>query len=162
MSAIQLAPAPVGCKHARSPREQLLGMAAAARDFREPQRRFAVKGLIHGRYRGMVDNGALAFPSVPLCSEAEIFERAYGDPDGLDYWDAWFFDRLPIGELTKLVAVHAAQSEHALPPLVSHLRKILEGLFPVSCKEAVEYLIAHPDTRELVPGSLKKWCVEGL
>ena len=41
-----------------------------------------------------------------VCSEAELFLRAYGDPRGGEYWRAWLAESLPIGALAGVLAVH--------------------------------------------------------
>jgi hypothetical protein len=106
-------------------------------------RRYAVLGLIRA-----------SLPST-TCTVSEIFEAAYGDPQGFDYWDAWFAEPLPIYPFVDLLSVHRAAAEGAprvslssvpVPVLDPYQRQIFEALRVASQSgEAWFRKIGEPD-----------------
>jgi hypothetical protein len=131
-------------KHAGETRSRrILTMAEVAREFHEPAKRLAVRGLVHERYRHFVnDSDELA----ECCTEAEILERAYGDPGGREYWKAWLFGppRLEPSELALLIATHVATSEAQFVQLKTLLQSALMPLDYAATTAAVEWLMANP------------------
>ena len=46
--------------------------------------------------------------------EAEIFQAAYGDPDGRKYWAAQLSERMPVYALTYVLSAHVAEKAEQL------------------------------------------------
>jgi hypothetical protein len=158
----------------RSKRDLLLGMACAARDLEEPQRRLAVLGLIKITIKpDPIVAGRHAFPIKPVASESEFFEAAYGDQSGSAYWhasiesgedDAWL-----AGALGAHLALERLGKKRA--PNRSFLSKALEkgrgnasgslaqgnALQPVPppIRERLIKLADNPNAAHLIPSSLR-------
>jgi hypothetical protein len=138
------------------PRDRILAMAAAARTLREPHKRWAVKALVHDRYRFQAHAETPAMP----CTIEEILETAYGDPDGDAYWNAWWFPRDNISQAEQLNilidvdATHMAKSETEYLLLKRALTASVAGHRDKAAIEALEYLQANPDTAYMIPEGL--------
>ncbi len=116
----------------RSPRERLLGMAAGSKKMELLKaRRLSVLGLVRSSFAPELVSvdGTMAWraPQTPLCAEAEIFDAAYGDPSGGEYWAAWLDSREPDDVVARLLAAHltiealtARPKEFADDALVRH------------------------------------------
>jgi hypothetical protein len=169
----------------RPARERLLAMAAAARNFQEPAKRWTVLGLMHERYRLSREALACAFaPASPAfpgslmedkrrqavaiieaalidCGEGEIFEAAYKDEAGRAYWQAWLYDPLENAALVKLLASHLAQSDLEYENIVKGLGSVLEQRpHPEPTRATVERLFNNPNTQRFVPTSLREYLSE--
>jgi hypothetical protein len=136
-------------------RQRILHLAVAASRDREPQKRFSVKGLFRVHLRARYDpTDSATIDSEPAVTEAEIFQAAYGDPLGRDYWRAWLsepFHRLRVADL---IATHAAPSE---PLFQCTEAQILSALFTANfanTSSAIGWLIFTPHIAHLVPASL--------
>ncbi|MEJ0096221.1 MAG: hypothetical protein WDN46_23235 [Methylocella sp.] len=138
----------------RSIRDKILGRAGAARSFGEPGKRFSVKGLIKESF---APSDPFAAEPLPWCSEAEIFEKAYGNPLGPDYWDAWLFGAQSRAELADLMAAHCATNQDQFTRVKSTILGELTPQPQKSWREEVEWLIANPNTRTFVPDSLREF-----
>ena len=132
--------------------QRLLNMAKTVRSWRPYQSRYAVKAIIHDRFRTGLD---LKEPQVD-CTESDIFEAAYGDPDGREYWDSWLFERMPARDLADLVATHSASSEAELAKNRSNILRALESEIQKHPRDAAEWLAQNPNTRHLVSDSLRR------
>ena len=82
-------------------------MARAVRALHAYQRRYAVKGIIHERFRTDKIRGEAQID----CTECDIFEAAYGDHDGSEYWESWLFENITACDVADVVATHVASSE---------------------------------------------------
>jgi hypothetical protein len=144
----------------RSPRERLLGKAKEAANLPVRQRIFSVKGLIHERYRLKLSDIGHATAKPPArelpCSERDIFEAAFGDPLGAEYWRAWLFDLQPLSNATlaDLLATHVADSEERFCIMKKALFQALEKQAHDYPRTAAQWLIENPNTHDFVPEGL--------
>jgi hypothetical protein len=147
----------------RSIRDRMLAQAAAAAKFPEPKRRWAVLGLMRQRFQPQTIGEAVQQAqdlaegketSASHCTEDEVFEAAYGDASGRDYWDAWLFEGRPVEELAKLLAAHCAASEHEFQAAFSELKEALGRQSHDTSGDSIRWLISNPNTSHLVPAGL--------
>jgi len=150
----------------RTRTERIIHRAMAAREMQEPQRRRAVKSLVHDRYRTWPD---FVGPHH-LFPDAGIFLAAYADPSGRDYWLAWMHGADNNFELAGLLATHMARNEDEFIQMRTRLGNEILGrsglnfyeLAKLSSAETkkpdsravVGKLIDDPNTRHLMPVSL--------
>ncbi len=139
-------------------RQRILGRAVAASRDREPQKRFSVKSLFRAHLRARFDpTDSATIDSEPAVTEAEIFQTAYGDPLGRDYWHAWLSEPFHPLRVADLIATHAAPSE---PLFQCTEAQILSGLFTANfanTSSAIDWLIDTPHIAHLVPASLREY-----
>ncbi len=135
----------------RSLREVILARATRAKELQEPQRRLAVKGLMHERFR------AHPLVSGPLerVAEAEIFQRAYEDPSGELYWRAWLYSNEPES-LPDLLAAHTATNEESYARTKAALKEALNTKLELDVAVGLHWLIGNPNTARYVPKSLRE------
>ena len=139
-------------------RDRLIGRAKEAEKLTEPNKRWAVKSLVHERFRTtpaaareLAEHDAPA----PCITDREIFEESYGDPTGRAYWLAWLKGVQDWSELADLLATHSATSEIAYAHIKRELKQALLRASPErDFHEDIESLIADPNTRHLVPETL--------
>jgi hypothetical protein len=119
-----------------------------------------VKGLIHERYRLKLSDIGHATAKLPArelpCSERDIFEAAFGDPLGAEYWRAWLFELQPLSNATlaDLLATHVADSEERFCVMKKALFQALEKQAHDYPRTAAQWLIETPNTHDLVPEGL--------
>jgi hypothetical protein len=136
-----------------------LGEAAQARYLTEPRKRWAVMGLIRDRFRWRRLGDGLFMPAgfAPPYSEADIFEHSYGDTGGADYWDAWLSRPETAATWATLLATHVAWDEDSFERCRQALLQLLTAPgVPIALRDVVEQLLASPDTRRMVPESLRR------
>jgi hypothetical protein len=143
-------------------------MARGASAWPEPQRRHSVKGLIHERIRIVPtwqtqgrrgrEIKPVAMLTQPFldCSEADIFQAAYGDPEGRDYWQAWLFEQRPAPELADLLATHVAENDDELHRIKRVIVDSLEGYSLDDTFDRTLWLFENPNTRQFIPESLAR------
>jgi hypothetical protein len=160
----------------RSPRERLLGMARAARESPVAERRRTALALMRMALGWEEGIGRLALhaPRTPLCTEAEIFEAAYGDPTGAEYWQAWVeakdnyepppppdasegdraaaLARQAHSDIVKLLATHLAHER---------LRQMSERESPTNAPVGV-FAIGRPGGRLSILGLMQQECARAL
>ena len=133
--------------HAR--KKQILARAAALSSQREGIRCEHVKELIHDAVACKLD------------IESEIFQVAYGDPEGREYWNAHLSEPLSVEAFAELLSAHLGQdmeeSQSALIAAVGgrfELRPLLPdtGVVP---RAAVQWLLSLPKRAHLVPRTLR-------
>jgi hypothetical protein len=92
----------------RTPRERVLGMAQAARNLFEPNKRMAVFGLIKERLRPSLAQVTQGQDPELCCTIFEIIDAAYSDPD--EYRRLWTAVGLERNAITPahFIAAHAA------------------------------------------------------
>jgi hypothetical protein len=134
----------------------ILNMARAAAELDEPHRRYAVKGLVHERYRMNIVSGEPKQPDA-RCSEADVFNASYGEPSGAEYWRAWLFEKLSNEELANLLATHVADDEARFDSIKKRLISELGKAKLETATETVAWLIENPNTRHLVPKSVQNY-----
>jgi hypothetical protein len=102
--------------------------------------------------------------------EAEIFEAAYGDPRGTEYWKSHLSEVLAIESLADLLSVHLVQRDQNIEQTQSAIISTLYAainrfeippLLGVSHGEiepssAVKFLLSKPKREHLVPQSLRR------
>lgn len=145
----------------RSRRDRIIAMATAAGSMHEPQRRYAVKGLVHERLRQPIDciAGRVLAAEFP-CTIEDIFEAAYDDRAGTAYWDAWWAPSGAISELKRLSmlidlgALHGARSELEYDATRRTLMAAADGLLNRSAIETLEHLHTSPDTSRFAAAGL--------
>lgn len=132
--------------------QRLLGQATMAREMPEPSRRYAVKGLVHGRYK----TGPNFIGPPDVFSDRDLVAAAYGTSDR-DYWEAWLFGARSHAELADLLAAHVAVDEIGFARIKADLILALDQA-PAgqSYRQNVEWLIANPNTRQRVPDTLQQ------
>jgi hypothetical protein len=159
----------------RSVRDQALETAQLSRSMEPDQRSWYVLGELKRAFVPQID-GNLLF------TEAEIFERAYGEPTGKEYWVHWLSPPdEPDETLVRLLATHKtldrlaqkrenirrliekekiSQWEAGYRILVETERRIAEALkcFPIgAARDRIAQIAASPKTRHLLPTSLCKF-----
>ena len=157
----------------RSKRDHLLGMACAARELEEPQRRLTVLKLIKITITpDPIVAGHHRLPIKPAASESEFFEAAYGDQGGSAYWlasiesseeDAWLAGalaaHLALERLGKKPAPNRAFLSKALEKVRGNASGSLgqeNALQPVPpIRERLIKLADNPNTAHLIPSSLR-------
>jgi hypothetical protein len=122
-----------------------------------------------------------------LCLETEIFQAAYGDPTGREYWAANFSEPLVVYKFARVLAVHLAgnpeQPDLATAAIILALRGAAEagedwfigdtmpllalegtpssfetlGRIKVHPRAAVSWLLSKPKREHLVPDSLRSF-----
>jgi len=140
-------------------------MAEAASAFPHPTRRRVVLDLIHARYRQPtpIDNGADMYEPPPAvtelpCSEAEIFERAYNDPDGRKYWRSCLAAVRSTSELATLLATHVAVNEARFQAHRTNAFTALQGRhLGDTARIIVERLLTEPNDAHLIVSSLRRY-----
>jgi hypothetical protein len=120
-------------------------------------------------------------------AEAEIFQAAYGDPSGRNYWDAHLSEPMPVYSLAHILSAHVAekaeQLEMARIAIIRAFRDAAEagehwftgettpllavrdgqtnfeglGKVKVHPRAAVEWLLRKPKREHLVPQSLRRF-----
>ena len=120
-----------------------------------------------------------------LCTEAEIFQHAYGDPSGRMYWDARLSEPTPLNLLADLLCVHHDKNfrdiDYAKIAILRAFRDAaqagetwflgntaplldmrdgcgpLEGLDEVKIRprDAVVWMLSKPMRRDFVPAGLQ-------
>jgi hypothetical protein len=123
--------------------------------------------------------------------EAEIFQAAYGDPEGRRYWGAYLSEPIRLYSLANLLSVHSAESaqqlEWARIATIGAFRNAVEAgedwfigdtaplltmddheanfdslrKIKVRPRAAVEWLLSKPSREHLVPGSLRRFLQTG-
>ncbi len=124
-------------------------------------------------------------------AEAEIFEAAYGEPRGREYWNAYLSEPVPVYSLANLLSVHLAQNVRQLESgriaailafrdaaeagelrFIGDTRPLFDidydktnfdtlRKIKVHTHEAVEWLLSKPKQRHLVPESLRIFLQSG-
>lgn len=130
--------------------EQIRAGASNARSYQEPMRHVAIKALMAFRFRAA---DRFIGPQF-LIPEAELFEAAYDDPLGREYWKAWVMNFRSREELSELFAAHMASSQRESRLLYSIVAGYLAKSPGPSFLDDIEWLIENPDTRRYVPVSL--------
>jgi hypothetical protein len=136
-----------------------LGEAAQARYLTEPRKRWAVMGLIRDRFRWRRLGDGLFRPAgyAPPYSEADIFEHSYGNTGGADYWDAWLSWPETAATWATLLATHVAWDEDSFARCHRALLQLLTAPgVSIALRDVVAQLLASPDTRRVVPESLRR------
>jgi hypothetical protein len=148
--------------------ERLLEMARGASVGPEPQRRESVKGIIHERIRLVPiwkstarrggETKAIAGFEQPYreCSEADIFQAAYGDREGRAYWQASLFEQRPHAELADLLATHVAGNDDELHRIRKAIVVALQNCDPANTFDRALWLFENPNTRRFIPESLAR------
>ena len=140
-------------------------LARGAAELLEPDRRYAVKGLVKDRWRisardlrrGRRAKAAVTAPADRM-AEADIFLAAYADREGTKYWEAWLFEPMSKREFIDLLAAHSARSADEFDILSRQLLKRALVQAPDLCGRAeAEWLLKNPNTEALVPRSLRRW-----
>src|SRR5277367_6614478 len=160
----------------RSPREQLLAMADAARTPGPNGSRWTILSIMRRTFRSP---GPGESPRELLATEGEIFERC-GDPSGGRYWVEWLSPpEEPDAVLIKLLVTHTTLERlHEARELMLEAinggrttfereaketfeeveRRVTEAFkaFPAgSARERVRLIADSPKTRAIVPASLR-------
>jgi hypothetical protein len=136
-------------------RHRILGRAVAASRDREPQKRFSVKRLFRAHLRARYDpSDSATFDSEPAVTEAEIFQTAYGDPLGRDYWRAWLSEPFQPLQIAELIATHAAASEPLFQCIEGQIFSVLLTANFADTSSAIDWLIDTPRIANLIPASL--------
>jgi hypothetical protein len=136
-------------------RQRILDLAVAATRDREPQKRFSVKGLFRVHLRARFDpTDSATIASEPAVTEAEIFQAAYGDPLGRDYWRAWLSEPFHPLRVADLIATHAAPSEPLFQCTEAQILSVLFTAIFANTSSAIGWLIFTPRIAHLIPASL--------
>jgi hypothetical protein len=147
----------------RSLRDRLLGMARQARNEKShAARRRSVLAIVRVSLAMEGDVGATGV--------SDIFEEAYGDRSGADYWRSWIDSAERNDALARLLATHVAAEEIAArerPTLDAWAGLTIFGLRRKECEDAVKgteagrlqdrlaELNRNLNTQHLVPESLR-------
>jgi hypothetical protein len=124
-------------------------------------------------------------------AEAEIFQAAYGDPEGRKYWGAYLSEPIRLYSLVNLLSVHSAESAQQLEwARIATIRAFRDAAeagedwfigdtgpllamddreanfdslrkIKVRPRAAVEWLLSKPNREHLVPGSLRRFMQTG-
>lgn len=139
-------------------RQRILGRAVAASRDREPQKRFSVKSLFRAHLRARFDpTDSSTINSEPAVTEADIFQAAYGDPLGRDYWRAWLSEPFHPLRVADLIATHAAASEPLFQCTEGQIFSVLLTANFANTSSAIGWLIDTPHIAHLVPASLREY-----
>jgi hypothetical protein len=139
-------------------RKRILDLAATASRDREPQKRFSVKGLFRVHLHARFDpTDSATIDSEPAVTEAEIFQAAYGDPLGRDYWRAWLSEPFHPLQVAELIATHAAPSEPLFQCVQAQILSVLLTANFANTSSAIGWLIFTPHIAHLVPTSLREY-----
>lgn len=117
-----------------------------------------MKGLFRAHLRARFDpTHSATIDSEPAVTEAEIFQAAYGDPLGCDYWRAWLSEPFRPQRVADLIATHAAPSEPLFQCIEGQIFSVLLTANFANTSSAIGWLIFTPHIAHLVPASLREY-----
>jgi hypothetical protein len=153
-------------------RETLLRQPENSQELPEPNKRWAVLGLMGERYTANIPpfaimplvgfrrpksvNVKVAEDAFCGVDEAELLAKWYERPS--DYWEAWLFNPLPAEILARLLARHMAKSVIQFEAIKRDVLAALQSESAPSgaTRETVEWLATkNPDTEHFIPPSLR-------